>query len=121
MLMMQLSLDKDDKPFLIDQPEDELDNKAIYDELVSYLRQQKQHRQLFVVTHNANVLVGGDSECVTLASEEMDSKTSKGRKFKYRQGPIENPAMQTEICEVLEGGKRAFQKREERYAFSRGV
>lgn len=120
LLMMQLSLDKDDKPFLIDQPEDELDNKAIYDELVSYLRQQKQHRQLFVVTHNANVLVGGDSECVTLASEVMGSKTSKGRKFQYRQGPIENPAMQTEICEVLEGGKRAFQKREERYAFSRG-
>lgn len=121
LLMMQLSLDKADKPFLIDQPEDELDNKAIYDELVSYLRQQKQHRQLFVVTHNANVLVGGDSECVTLAEEVMDSNVTNGRQFQYTQGPIENPTMQNAICEVLEGGKRAFQKREERYAFSRGV
>lgn len=119
LLMMQLSLDKDDKPFLIDQPEDELDNKAIYDELVSYLREQKQHRQLFVVTHNANVLVGGDSECITLANEMIDDVSVNGHQFLYKQGSIENPEMQTSICEVLEGGQRAFKKREQRYAFSR--
>lgn len=112
LLMMQLSLDEDDKPFLIDQPEDELDNKAIYDELVSYLREQKQHRQLFVVTHNANVLVGGDSECVTLANEVIDDVGVNGHQFFYKQGSIENPEMQTSICEVLEGGTTGFQKNE---------
>jgi len=119
LLMMQLSLDKDDKPFLIDQPEDELDNKAIYEELVSYLRTQKQQRQLFVVTHNANVLVGGDSECVTLADEKIGNNAVTKRQFSYEQGPIEDPNMQNEICAVLEGGQRAFEKREQRYAFSR--
>lgn len=118
LLMLQLSLDKDDRPFLIDQPEDELDNKAIYEELVSYLREQKQHRQLFIVTHNANVLVGGDSECVILA-EEMTKEGIPGYQFCYRQGSIEDSNMQNAICEVLEGGEKAFKKREERYNFSR--
>lgn len=121
LLMMQLNLDEDDKPFLIDQPEDELDNKAIYDDLVSYLREQKQQRQLFVVTHNANVLVGGDSECVTLANELIDDTGINGHQFTYQQGSIENPEMQASICEVLEGGQRAFKKREQRYTFSRSV
>ena len=121
LLMMQLSFDEDDKPLLIDQPEDELDNKAIYDDLVKYLREQKKHRQLFVVTHNANVVVGGDSECITLADETIDSTIPNRYRYDYTQGTIENPEMQNNICEVLEGGEKAFKQRESRYSFSRVI
>lgn len=119
LLLIKLSLTKEEKPLLIDQPEDELDNKAIYDDLVSYFRKQKENRQLFVVTHNANIVVGGDSECITVAEEKNDQASPSGYCFNYSQGSIEDKRMQSNICEILEGGKRAFRKREQRYMFSR--
>lgn len=119
LLLIKLSLTREEKPLLIDQPEDELDNKAIYDDLVSYFRKQKENRQLFVVTHNANIVVGGDSECITVAEENNDQASPSRYCFNYHQGSIEDKKMQSNICEILEGGERAFKKREQRYMFSR--
>lgn len=117
LLLMKLSLAPSDIPFFIDQPEDELDNKAIYEDLVTHLREQKNIRQIFIVTHNANIVVGGDSECVILAEEEIDTNSSINHKFSYTQGPIESTEIQNSICETLEGGKKAFKIRETRYSF----
>ena len=117
LLLMKLSLAPTDIPFFIDQPEDELDNKAIYDDLVTHLRKQKNNRQIFIVTHNANIVVGGDSECVILAEEEIDTNSSINHTFTYTQGPIESAEIQNSICETLEGGKKAFKIRETRYSF----
>lgn len=117
LLLMKLSLAPTDIPFFIDQPEDELDNKAIYDDLVTHLRKQKITRQIFIVTHNANIVVGGDSECVILAEEEIDTNSLINHTFTYTQGPIESAEIQNSICETLEGGKKAFKIRETRYSF----
>ena len=117
LLLMKLSLAPKDTPFFIDQPEDELDNKAIYEDLVTHLRRQKLSRQIFVVTHNANIVVGGDSECVTIAEENIDLSSPLGHTFSYKQGPIEDLSIQNAICETLEGGQRAFKIRESRYTF----
>lgn len=118
LLLMKLSLSPSDIPFFIDQPEDELDNKAIYEDLVTHLRKQKLTRQIFVVTHNANIVVGGDSECVTIAEEKINSAASLGHTFNYKQGPIESTEIQNSICETLEGGQKAFKIRESRYSFN---
>lgn len=117
LLLMKLSLSPSDVPFFIDQPEDELDNKAIYEDLVTQLRKQKLTRQIFVVTHNANIVVGGDSECVTIAEEKINSAAPLGHIFNYKQGPIESVEIQNSICETLEGGQKAFKIRESRYSF----
>src|SRR5690606_33494384 len=53
-LMLIVGLSKSKSPILIDQPEDNLDNRSITKDLVLYLRNKKLERQIIVVTHNAN-------------------------------------------------------------------
>lgn len=61
-LKLLLEFSDDKKPVLIDQPEDSLDNRAIYYELRNYLLSTKMNRQIIVVTHNPNIVVGSDTE-----------------------------------------------------------
>ena len=56
LLELIVNMDSSNCPLLIDQPEDDLDNRSVYNELVQYLRKKKHERQIIVVTHNANVL-----------------------------------------------------------------
>lgn len=57
-------------PILIDQPEDDLDNRSIFDELIPFIRKKKIERQIIIVTHNANVVLGGDAEEIIVANQE---------------------------------------------------
>jgi len=131
-VVLKLLLEFSDKtcPILIDQPEDSLDNRAIYNELVEYLKDKKKHRQIIIVTHNPNVVVGADSEQIIVANQnDIKFKNSNGIKFEYVSGGIEHSRVKSKkdipvlysqgirqhICEVLEGGNQAFQKREKKY------
>src|ERR1700737_2890776 len=61
LLLLYLAIDRDDdRPLLIDQPEENLDPKSIFDELVERFRRAKLHRQIIIVTHNANLIVNAD-------------------------------------------------------------
>ncbi len=117
-------------PILIDQPEDSLDNRAIYNELVTYIKQKKKSRQIILVTHNANIVVNADAEEVIVANQHGDNaKNSNEMKFQYISGSIENTkpkdkqenivllsqGVREHICEILEGGTEAFKKRENKY------
>jgi predicted ATPase len=70
-VVLKLLLDFSNKecPILIDQPEDDLDNRSIYKELVEYLKKKKKERQIIVATHNPNVVVTADSEEVIVANQ----------------------------------------------------
>ena len=70
-VVLKLLLDFSDKkcPILIDQPEDDLDNRAIYLDLVQYLKKKKIQRQIIVATHNPNIVVGSDSELIIIANQ----------------------------------------------------
>lgn len=118
-------------PILIDQPEDSLDNRAIYNELVSYIKQKKKNRQIILVTHNANIVVNADAEEVIVANQHgEDSMNKNGIKFQYVSGSLENTkakdlrekmvldsqGIKEHVCEILEGGTEAFKKRENKYA-----
>lgn len=132
-VILKLLLDFSNKkcPILIDQPEDDLDNRAIYTELVKYLRKKKLERQIILVTHNPNIVVGADSELVIVANQNgIKNKNTDGKKFQYISGSLENTIPKDEnieeilnsqgirehVCDILEGGTVAFLNREMKYA-----
>ena len=81
-IILMLLLDFSDKecPILIDQPEDDLDNRAIYNELVTYIKKQKKERQLIIVTHNSNIVIGADSELVIISNQQGVNSPNKNNK-----------------------------------------
>lgn len=98
-------------PLILDQPEDDLDNRLVYDLVVDRLKQAKENRQLIVVTHNANIPVNGDAEYII----SMDSES---RFLKViQEGSVEQAPIKREICDVMEGGEIAFEMRTKRYQF----
>lgn len=132
-LRLLLEFGNNECPILIDQPEDSLDNRAIFTELVQYLRDKKKQRQIILVTHNPNVVVGADAEQVIVANQTgVKNENINGRKFAYISGALENSrpkdsscatvlesqGIREHVCEILEGGEDAFKKRESKYGFS---
>ena len=133
-LMLIVGLSNSKAPILIDQPEDNLDNRSITTDLVEYLRNKKVERQIILVTHNPNVVVNADAENIIVAHQkgQSDKKTSSEYDFDYVNGAIENSfinesetdllktmGIKEHIAEIVEGGKIAFQKRERKYGFSK--
>ena len=98
------------EPLILDQPEDDLDNHLIYDLIVTQLRAIKRHRQVIVVTHNANIVVNGDAEQV-LALAARGGETQK-----ECEGSLQEQQVRDIICTVMEGGRRAFEDRYRRIA-----
>lgn len=130
LLKLLIELDNSKCPILLDQPEDDLDNRSIYYDLVKFIKIKKKERQIIIATHNPNLVVGADSECVIVANQEGDKSKNKTYQFEYVQGALENrfvipdeekvlykQGIQGHVCDVLEGGKQAFQKREQKYNF----
>lgn len=128
-LKMTLDCSESKCPIIIDKPEDDLDNRAIYSELVTFLKQKKKERQIILVTHNANVVVNADSELIIVANQHgIHSPNMNNHKFQYKFGSIESldhdpscsstlnqKTIKSHICEILEGGDRAFKLREQKY------
>ncbi len=96
-------------PLIIDQPEDGMDNRVIFEEVIKKLKKAKQRRQLIVITHNANITTNADPEMII----SMDSWSKFVRVNK--QGSVDNEEIRREICDVLEGTEEAFVKRAKKY------
>lgn len=106
--MLPLILRDADYPLIFDQPEDDLDNRFIYETLVERIHELKNTRQLIFVTHNANIPVLGDAERVIVM--KMDSPTQSGAPD---VGDID--AVKDKILNLLEGGAEAFNLRQAKY------
>ena len=104
-LILFILTQSDNDIILIDQPEDDLDNKIIYDELISTIIEKKQGVQFIFATHNANIPVLGDAERV-LVVEYQDTKID------VNQGNIDSDETHQQIVDIMEGGKEAFDKRQ---------
>lgn len=114
LLMLYLAIDMDDdRPLVIDQPEENLDPKSIYDELVPIFRIAKHRRQIIIVTHNANLVVNTDADQIIVASAG-EHRAGQLPLLRYDSGGIENPKIRLKICEILEGGEAAFRERAKR-------
>lgn len=136
LLKVMIKLSEIKGPILIDQPEDNLDNRSVTNELIEYLKEKKKERQIILVTHNANIVVNADAENIIIANQRGqsdDDELGSPFLFDYINGALEdiNPisANQNEkdllksmgirehITQIVEGGKEAFKKREEKYGF----
>jgi len=93
---------------LIDQPEDDLDNQTIYEDVIKLIRELKKETQFIFVTHNANIPVLGDSERIFSCSYEDEQ-------IVIADGNIDCPKTQDKIVDIMEGGKEAFNRRKEIY------
>jgi len=96
------------EPMVLDQPEDDLDNHLIYDLVVQQIRENKQRRQLIVVTHNPNIVVNGDAEMI----HALDF--TKGQCRVVQSGSLQDTKMRVEVCRIIEGGSEAFERRYQR-------
>jgi len=96
-----------DDPIILDQPEDDLDNALISDLIVKQLREMKQKRQVIVVTHNSNIVVNGDAELIS-------ALWVAGGETRHASGCLQDQEIRDKICEIMEGGRDAFEQRYER-------
>jgi energy-coupling factor transporter ATP-binding protein EcfA2 len=112
LLIFYLMLDRQDTPLVIDQPEDNLDNKSVYEILVTFIKQAKRRRQIILVTHNPNLAVVADAEQIIHVS--LDKKDGK-HDFDFFSGSIENPRINQTVVDILEGTLPAFDNRRLKY------
>jgi len=112
--LLSLVLLESPYPLLIDQPEDNLDNHFIFDQIVATLRSAKERRQFLIATHNANIPVSGDAELiVVLQADEKHGWVDPGG-----FGSIDTPSIKEAVERILEGGEVAFRIRKEKYGIS---
>ncbi|MFZ2603833.1 MAG: hypothetical protein WAX79_07540, partial [Candidatus Omnitrophota bacterium] len=129
-LTLLLNKESDTWPLLIDQPEDDLDSRSMYDLIVPYLKDQKKRRQIVMVSHNANLVIGSDSEQIIVANQHGDDRKNKdNQKFDYFTGALEytkerdedenivlmSRGIREHACDILDGGETAFEKRKDKY------
>lgn len=114
LLLLYLALDDaDDRPLIIDQPEENLDPKSVFDELVQLFVETKSKRQVIMVTHNANLVINTDADQVIIA-EAGPHPPGALPPITYTAGGLENAEIRKSVCDILEGGEAAFQERARR-------
>ena len=96
---------------MIDQPEDELDNRFLFDTVLPALKRLKGRRQIIVATHNANIVVNGDADQVI----QLEATSNHGRDAEA--GAIEDPAVRDAIVRTVDGGDDAFRLRRLKYGY----
>jgi predicted ATPase/archaellum component FlaC len=94
---------------IIDQPEDDIDNQSIYQDVIRELSQLKEQTQFVFATHNPNIPVLGECEQVFCCRYEEG-------KINLQAGSIDRPDIQEAIIEIMEGGREAFEQRTRKYS-----
>jgi hypothetical protein len=114
LLLLYLALDDaDDRPLIIDQPEENLDPKSVFDELVSLFISAKSKRQVIMVTHNANLVINTDADQIIVANASPQGGGGLPS-FTYTSGGLEDAEIRKVVCDILEGGEKAFRERARR-------
>ena len=96
---------------MIDQPEDELDNRFLFETVLPALRRLRARRQVIVATHNANFVVNGDADMVL----QLEATAHHGRVA--AAGTIEDQDVRAAIVRTVDGGEEAFRLRRRKYGF----
>lgn len=114
LLLLYLALDEsDDRPLIIDQPEENLDPKSVNDELVQLFIEAKTKRQVIIVTHNANLVINTNADQIVIA-DAGPHQTGGLPPITYMGGGLENAFIRKAVCDILEGGEVAFRERARR-------
>ena len=97
-----------------------------------FIKTKKSKRQIVIVSHNPNLVVSTDSENIIVANQDGQNRSGKNFKYKFeyvngaiehsfsddtKEGILFKKGIREHVCEILEGGKEAFEKRENKYGF----
>lgn len=110
LLMFYLLVDASDRPLLLDQPEENLDNQTVRHLLIPALRSAITRRQVVAVTHNPNLAIVGDAD-------QLIAATYADGSFRYSSGSLAQHGIGTQTIDVLEGTREAFDNRELKYDY----
>jgi ABC-type dipeptide/oligopeptide/nickel transport system ATPase component len=119
--LLHLLLNQEAGTLVIDQPEEDLDNKVIM-KIVGLVQKTKQKRQIIYATHNPNFVVNGDADKVVAltpgTAEDVDIGAVNEPRISIEvDGAIETPLVRSAITETMEGGQAAFELRSRKYQF----
>ena len=117
--LLELLLRQSAGTLIIDQPEDDLDNRVIM-RIVDLIKRSKCGRQLILSTHNPNIVVNGDADkIIALRSAEPTQRPSDvtPRINIDVDGAIETPEVRSAITSIMEGGRAAFDLRGRKYGY----
>lgn len=103
----EISFAASDLPAISDQPEDAVPTTAVFDSLVPTIRTQRADRQFIFASHDANIVVAGDVERVTVLSPVPGTLPTSGTLFERQ--------LRSSAMDLLEGGEHAFRLRQTRY------
>ena len=115
--VLLLLLLESDAPLVVDQPEDDLDNRFITEGVVPIMRQEKRRRQFVFSTHNANIPVLGDAELILGLAATGEALEGQARIAPQHMASIDSRPVRELVEEILEGGKAAFEMRRSKYGF----
>ncbi len=115
--VLLLLLLESDAPLVVDQPEDDLDNRFITEGVVPILRHDKRRRQFVFSTHNANIPVLGDAELILGPAATGEAREGQARIAPQHMASIDSRPVRELVEEILEGGKAAFEMRRSTYGF----
>jgi len=115
--ILLLLLLESEAPLVVDQPEDDLDNRFITEGVVPIMRQEKRHRQFVFSTHNANIPVLGDAELILGLVATGEAMEGRAKIAPEHMGSIDSEPVRELVEEILEGGKAAFEMRRSKYGF----
>ena len=115
--VLLLLLLESDAPLVVDQPEDDLDNRFITEGVVPIMREEKRRRQFVFSTHNANIPVLGDAELILGLVASGEAKEGHAKLSPEHMGSIDSAPVREMVEEILEGGKDAFEMRRSKYGF----
>jgi DNA repair ATPase RecN len=115
--VLLLLLLESEAPLVVDQPEDDLDNRFITESVVPIMRQEKGRRQFIFSTHNANIPVLGDAELILGLVASGEGKEGAAKISPEHMGSIDSRPVRELVEEILEGGKDAFEMRRSKYGF----
>lgn len=112
--LLTVLLNQPGTPLIIDQPEDDIDNRAIKD-IIKNIWEAKTKRQLIFASHNANLVVNEDAELVVCCDYRESGNQTRGTI--KAEGAIDFKNVRDEITSVMEGGEKAFRLRKDKYGF----
>ena len=115
--VLLLLLLESEAPLIVDQPEDDLDNRFITEGVVPRMREEKRRRQFVFSTHNANIPVLGDAELIVGLSPSGDAEEGNAKISPEHVGSIDARPVRKLVEELLEGGEDAFERRRRKYGF----
>jgi energy-coupling factor transporter ATP-binding protein EcfA2 len=102
-------------PIVIDQPEDSLDLRTIWDDVCRTVRGAKDGRQFIITTHNSSVAVASDTDKFTI----LEAQATRS-KVMY-SGSLNSKEVKAEVIKYLEGGPETYRAKQRKYHIDRLV